>query len=222
VAAELVVSLRDRRLVDMAHLFLVEHGGVLTLIDTGAVGTAPRIFDALERTGRRPEDLRQIVLTHAHGDHAGEARAIRDVTGARIVIGAADAPVFRGVEEYPFGRGMLAPLYRPLATYPRAEPDAQVSGRTELAGGLVAIPTPGHTAGHLSVWAPEHEALFVGDTIWNLGPLRPSWKGFTQDLDANADSVKVLAAENARRAFFGHGRAIAGDVQARFRRLVGR
>ncbi len=207
-----VVSLRGRRVIDLVHLFLVEHGGLLSLIDTGFVGTAPRILKALQRTGRRPEDVRQIVITHAHGDHAGEAAALREWTGARIVVGSADAPAF--------GRGPLSLPYRPLAAFPRFEPDVTVDGRTELDGGLVAIPTPGHTVGHISVWAPDLEALFVGDTIWNLARLRPSWKPFTQDLEANADSVAVLAGEKARRAYFGHGPAIGGDVPARFRRLA--
>src|SRR3990172_12408668 len=47
----------------------------LTLIDTGLAGSAERIFAAIERLGRQPEDLRQIVITHYPPDPTGALAA---------------------------------------------------------------------------------------------------------------------------------------------------
>lgn len=192
----------------VASLYIVEHRGVLSLIDTGTRGTAPRILDAISAVGRRPEDLRQVVLSHAHGDHAGDAKAVREATGARVIVGAADAPVVRGDAPYPYPRMGMKLVYAHLARYERFEPDVLVSERTELDGGLVVVPAPGHTAGHVAVWAPDIQALFTADAVWHLGRVTPSWRAFTQDPDANEETVRRLADEPSEQLFFGHGRPV--------------
>jgi len=68
------------------------------------------------------------------------------------------------------------------------------------------------------VVAPDLSALFVGDAVWNLGALRPSWRRFTQDVERNADSVRRLADMGADRVLLGHGASISGD---RLRTLAG-
>ncbi|MEX2457474.1 MAG: MBL fold metallo-hydrolase [Actinomycetota bacterium] len=204
----------------LVSLYLVEHRGVLSLIDTGTRGTGARVLKAIDRLGKRPEDLRQIVVSHAHGDHAGDAKAIRDATGARIVVGAQDAPIVTGDAPYPFPRMGMKMIYRHLAKYERFQPDVLVAERTELDGGLVAIPAPGHTNGHIAVWAPDLRALFTADAVWHLGPMTGSWKPFTQDPEANADTVRRLADEPAEQLFFGHGPPVRKGGRDRLQRLA--
>ena len=124
--------------------FLVEHRGVLSLIDTGSRGCGRRILAAIRATGRRPEDVRQIVLTHCHGDHTGEAGRLRELTGATIVAGAADVPVIEGTGDYPAPKDPLSrALFKSLERFARVAVDRPIGGREELEGGLVAIPAPG-------------------------------------------------------------------------------
>jgi glyoxylase-like metal-dependent hydrolase (beta-lactamase superfamily II) len=204
----------------VASLYLVEHRGVLSLVDTGTRGTGARVLKALTRLGKRPEDLRQIILSHGHGDHSGDAKAIRDATGAPIVIGAEDVGIVTGEAPYPYPRMGAKLVYGHLAKFERFTPDVVVSERTELEGGLVAIPTPGHTLGHISVWAPDLQALFTADAVWHLGPVSGSWRPFTMDPDLNAESVRRLADEPSEQLFFGHGPAIRRGGRERLRRLA--
>lgn len=51
-----------------------EHG--LTLIDTGYAKDSPNILKAIRQVGKQPADLRQIILTHLHPDHAGGAATL--------------------------------------------------------------------------------------------------------------------------------------------------
>lgn len=129
--------------------FLVEHRGVLTLVDTGTKKDPPRIARALERLGRKPDDVRQILLTHAHGDHAGGAKGMKDLSGAEVFVGAEDAEVLAGRAPYPpavaaWGRMLYT---NRLKNYPRFEADHALKDRTEVEGGLEMIPAPGHTDG---------------------------------------------------------------------------
>ncbi len=82
-------------------LFLVEREGVLSLVDAGGAGCVRHVLAAIRRAGRRPEDVRHIVLTHCHGDHTGEAKRLKGLTGAILVAGTADAGVIDGSESLP-------------------------------------------------------------------------------------------------------------------------
>ena len=202
--------------------FLIEHRGVLTLVDTGTEKDPPRIRNALERLGKKPGDVRQILVTHSHGDHAGGAKAMRELCEAPVFAGAADVDVIAGHEPYvmaPAAIGRVLYSNR-LKNYPRFEVDHAVDGRTEVASGLEMIPVPGHTPGHMAVWAPDLQALFVGDSVWNLAGLRPSWKAFTWNWDLNRESVRALMDLPSESLWFGHGLTVPRGGKTRLRSLV--
>jgi hypothetical protein len=71
-----------------AHLLVDEVG--MTLVDTGLWGVAAELRRVVARMGRRPDELRDIVLTHGHLDHVGGAAEIRAWSGARVRAHAAD------------------------------------------------------------------------------------------------------------------------------------
>jgi glyoxylase-like metal-dependent hydrolase (beta-lactamase superfamily II) len=195
----------------MVSFFLVEHRGVLTLVDTGQHGATARAMRALREIGRKPEDVRQIVLTHCHGDHAGALSRLKEATGATVVAGDRDAEVIAGSAAYPRPVDRIfRTAYANLERFERTTVDRVVKGREELEGGLVALPTPGHTAGHMAVLVPDISAAFVGDLVWHLGPLRPSWRRLTQDPEQNAESIKTVAGLGYERILPGHGRDVTG------------
>lgn len=205
----------------MGRSFLVEHRGVLTLIDTGWRGSDRRILRALEAIGRKPDDIGQILLTHSHGDHSGSAARMRERLDAPIVASAIDAEVIAGREPYAHAPAVYArAAYGFLAGYERFDVDRTLTDRTEIEGGLIVIPAPGHTRGHVAVWAPDHRALFAGDAVWNLGPVRLSWRPFTQDPERNRESVRELADLPADGLFLGHGAPVRRDGRERLRSLV--
>ena len=203
--------------------FLVEHRGVLTLVDTGSAGSARRVLTALEAVGRAPDDVRQIVLTHSHGDHAGEGARLRELTGAPVLAGAADVEAIAGRAPYAHApRAWGRAVYGWLARFPRFEVDRGVTERTEIDGGLVVLPAPGHTAGHLAVWAPDDRALMAGDAVWNVAGFRPSWRAFTQDPERNRETVRELADLPSESVFTGHGPPIRRGGRSHLRALAGR
>jgi len=73
------------------------------IVDTGITsspegGMAP----AIERIGRRIEDVKWILLTHGHIDHMGGAHALWELTGrkAEVVLHRADAHLLRSRQEH--------------------------------------------------------------------------------------------------------------------------
>jgi glyoxylase-like metal-dependent hydrolase (beta-lactamase superfamily II) len=211
------------RFKEQVAFFLVEHRGVLSLIDTGTAGSAKRALDAIAKSGHKPEDVRQIVLTHCHGDHTGEAKRLREATGAMVVSGAEDVGPIEGTAPYPGPPGRISGrVFAGLSKFARLKVDHGVSDREHLDGGLVALPAPGHTAGHIVVQAPDLDTIFVGDLVWHLGPVKPSWEPLTQDVARNAESIREIAALDVAKVVVAHGSPITGDRLKELARKVRR
>jgi len=217
----------------IVNTFLIDAGD-LTLIDTGVPGSAPRILAALPGLGRRPSDIRHIVLTHCHADHTGSAQALQTETGAATYMHPVDAALVRegqaarplrpapGLINAGIFRLMTARQSAPMTIEPVAI-DHEVGDREELpiAGGLRVIATPGHSAGHISLLWPQHGGvLFAGDAGGNMFGL--GYAPIYEDLDMGQRSLGRLARLDFDVACFGHGGALIGGAAARFREKWGR
>ena len=72
--------------------FLIDSDG-LTLIDTGFPSSPEKILEAVQAMGRDVTDIRHILVTHCHPDHAGGLAALKRQTGAHAYMHPADAEV---------------------------------------------------------------------------------------------------------------------------------
>ena len=102
--------------------------------------------------------LTQILVTHAHIDHIGGALALKQATGAPILLHQADLPLL-GMMDVQAGWLGIAP---PPVTPPDAS--AEDGLRVGLAGEI--LHTPGHTEGSICVLFPEAGLLIAGDTLF--------------------------------------------------------
>ena len=106
----------------------------------------------LELVGDRR--LKAILCTHAHDDHVRVAPALRDATGAPILLHPDDRPLWE--------------LTHPHLLWDVDLTDGQdvvVAGTT-----LTVLHTPGHAPGAVCFFAPGLGAVFTGDTLFNGGP----------------------------------------------------
>jgi len=213
------ISVLGKRNVN-AHLLL---GRRPVLVDTGVPGSGTKILRRIAEHGVDPGDLAAIVVTHAHIDHFGSAAELHAATGAPIVAHVADAGQYaagRIREPYlPTGRfGRV--LDRLPAFHVEAEPfvpQLLVDGPTGLHDfGVEAriVPTPGHTAGSISVLTDTGD-LVAGDLVAGsfLGVLarRPANPPFHDDPVGNLASLQAMLALNPTALHVGHGGPLNPD-----------
>jgi glyoxylase-like metal-dependent hydrolase (beta-lactamase superfamily II) len=212
----------------MGRAYLYQEADRLTLIDSGVAGSADRILAEVERIGRQPKDLQQIIITHWHADHAGSLHEIIDRTGAKALVHSTDASIVRGDREQPGQAGvfkLLDPVYRLVG--PKLKPvsvyqELQDGDEVDLGGAARIIHTPGHTMGSVSVYVPGRKVLFTGDAAANVFGLRPTIGTFTEDGDAARASFRKLAQLEFEVACFGHGKPLDKEASLAFRKHVER
>jgi glyoxylase-like metal-dependent hydrolase (beta-lactamase superfamily II) len=142
----------------------------IVLLDTGFPGDARRIRRRIAGLGAGPKDVRAILLTHGHIDHAGNAAELKAWSGAPIYAHPLEQPHMDGVFPY---RGMsrvcgaLEAAGRAVTGYRSTPIDVPIADGDTLPfwGGLRVVHLPGHTLGHCGFYSERHDVLFSGD-LW--------------------------------------------------------
>jgi N-acyl homoserine lactone hydrolase len=174
------------------HLWAIEHDGVLRLVDTGETAAARDIPFArfavsrdeelpavMAAAGLRLQDVAEVVLTHAHGDHIDGMVHVRTrtlINEPELRYASSAFPAFmRRVLRQPLPPGFAPETFTldggPFGAFAQSRPLSE-DGR------IVAVATPGHTPGHISVICIDDEGRHVmlagdaTDTLEQLQALR--------------------------------------------------
>jgi glyoxylase-like metal-dependent hydrolase (beta-lactamase superfamily II) len=171
------------------HAWLIEHPEGLILVDAGETHTARSATFAefhvtredeldrqIEAAGFAPSDIKTVVLTHIHGDHIDGLPHVPNATvlaGARE-IAVANSPM--GRLQRVVGRQPLPPSFAPQPIALDGSPLGAFATSHALTtdGRIVAVPTPGHTLGHMAIIIvqPDHHVLLGGDTAYDQPQLQ--------------------------------------------------
>jgi glyoxylase-like metal-dependent hydrolase (beta-lactamase superfamily II) len=226
-AAEGVLRVRTM----IVNVYLVRTGSTWVLVDTGLNGFARTITAAARAFIGSDKAPEAIVLTHGHFDHVGSLEALLQQWPVPVYAHRLERPYLNGESAYPppdplVGRGAMALLSR---LYPRGPIDVgnqlnvlPEDGSVPMMAGWKYVSTPGHTAGHVSLFRESDRTLIAGDAVVTTKQesalaviaQRPEMHGppayFTQDWKASAQSVRTLAALEPEVLATGHGVVFRG------------
>jgi len=221
----------ERVSIVFVNAYLVgDPGGSWVLVDTGLPGFASRVQHAAEKRFGRDRPPEAIILTHGHFDHAGSAAELGRRWETTVFAHPLELPFLTGRSDYPpqdpTVGGALGFLSR---TFPHTGID--------LGGGVRPLPrdgtlpgmpgwrwihTPGHTAGHVSLFRDADRVLLAGDAFATLNQdsaiamitQRPEFSvppaPLTTDWDAAHTSVRHLASLRPSAISAGHGLPVRG------------
>ena len=213
---------------DWVGWYLVVADDAVTVVDCGFSGYHDQLHAALAELGRSLDSVGAVVLTHYHSDHVGSAERIRQETGATVYAPAGDAEGLR-TGKVPLPGGMAANLWRPrmirymahaarnggASSKPVTEFQTYEDGEVlAAAGGMRAVHTPGHTAGHCALLAEGTGVLFAGDSLATVsfltGATGPQPLAFNEDAGKARESLARLEPLAASKVVVGHGRPFDG------------
>lgn len=209
----------DNGLLDVAGIgsTYVVRGDEIAIIETGTSRCAPYVLAGLDRLGIAPHEVRHIVLTHVHMDHAGgTGTLLPHMPDAQVYIHSNSIPhlvdpakllgsAARALNE-------LFPRHGTMEPIPAARIAPADNLRLDLGRGVVlqAIGTPGHSPDHLAYWDAHSGSLFSGDALGiavpsgnYAGPVTPPPALSLDDQRATFDHLQALPIETILFSHFG-------------------
>jgi len=147
------------------------------------------VDEGLKSVGLNPADIKYVIVSHGHLDHAGGAKYLQDKYKARLVMSAADYDLL----------DQQNPPWKPKRDMVATDGMQLTLGDTTL----TLYITPGPTEGTISTLIPvrdgteKHLAAAWGGTMFNFGPIRPRLVAYTESAarfreivtKANADVI---------------------------------
>lgn len=207
----------------MAAVYLLRDDDELAFIDNNTHAVLPKLLDAVSATGRSPEDVKYLIITHVHLDHAGgtsalaaacpNATVLAHPRAARHVIDpsklVASATAVYGADEF-------ERLYGTIVGVDEARVRAMEDEETVRLGGrmLRFLHTRGHANHHFVVWDETSRSVFSGDAFGLTYPVLQGPGPFTfpssspTDFDAelargSVDRIVALDPETVYPTHFG-------------------
>jgi metallo-beta-lactamase class B len=195
------------------------------LIDGGFVETAPQIERNITELGFKLTDVKFLLNSHAHYDHAGGLAELKKVTEAKFLASEGDAPLLRsgGHGDFRFGDRL---------TFPPIEPDKIVHDGESIQFDnqiMIAHLTPGHTKG-CTTWTTKirdgnkvYDVVFVGSqsALDYKFVGQESYPGITNDFEKSFVLLNHLPCDiflASHGSFFHfvekHERLLRGDANA--------
>jgi glyoxylase-like metal-dependent hydrolase (beta-lactamase superfamily II) len=213
------------------NLFLYGSSANWVLLDAGLQGSAGTIVDTAEDRFGPGAVPQAIILTHGHFDHVGAFPELFEHWDVPVYAHRLELPHLTGQADYPppdptVGKGVMALL---SFAYPNSAIDLGSRVRSLPDDGSVPhmpgwrwIHSPGHTAGHVSLFRESDRCLIAGDafvttrqeSLYAVVTQEPEVNGppayFTPDWASARRSVEELAALRPAIAATGHGPPMPG------------
>lgn len=156
----------------VACFYLLESAGEYAVIETGTSHSVPLLLDLLEARNVAPEQLRYVIPTHVHLDHAGGAGSMmRHFANATLLIHPrgerhmADPEKLVGAAKAIYGDEAFEKLYGDIPAVDPSRIEALEDGATRTLGerSLLFRHTTGHAKHHFCVWDELTAGWFTGD-----------------------------------------------------------
>ncbi len=225
-----IIDLQFQGVQKVVAAYLLETDDGLALIETGPSSTLAALEAGVKALGRELADIRYLLVTHVHLDHAGAAGLLMQRNAdARLYVHEIGAP--HSIDPTNLVRSatriygdQMERLWGEVVPVPADRVIAVADGETVAVGGrtLTVLYTPGHASHHVAFHDPLHNVAFTGDVAGIRIPPSPDTLPPTPppDIDIalwhqSIRRLRDLAPERMLLTHFG----VVNDVQVHLDRL---
>jgi glyoxylase-like metal-dependent hydrolase (beta-lactamase superfamily II) len=193
---------------EIAASYLRIEGDECMFVEANTARAVPRLLAALAAAGMRPEQVRWVVITHVHLDHAAGASALLAACpNARLVAHPRAAKHVKAPEKlvasakHVYGEERFAQIYGTIDPIDPARVDEVGDGATRPLGKatLHFLHTRGHANHHLVVHDPAYGTVFTGDAFGLVYPRLQRAKRFAFPSTSPTDFDGMAAVESVER-----------------------
>jgi len=182
------IHVQPETTIDRFAFVYIIFGERIHLIDSGVAGAEEPLWRYIEAQGRYPEEIASLILTHAHPDHMGAAKGIKNRSGCAIYAHTDEQCWIEDTEKQYQERPV--PDFQKLVEGPVSVDHLLCGGEVlALEAGIACqvIHTPGHSSGSISLLFEAEKALFTADALAFPGDL-PLY----EDIANNIRSIEKL------------------------------
>lgn len=176
--------------------YLIESSAGLMLLNSGTAETASQVLANIQQLGFDPHQVKILIGLHGHYDHIGGMAAIKQATGAKLYMSAADRAVVEsgGRNDFQYGDGFA---WQPVAV----DRELRDGDKIRLGGTELAVhATPGHTRGTITCMMEirqedkEYHVVFAGSVSCPNYTLvgNPRYPGIAEDFERTFKTMKSL------------------------------
>jgi ribonuclease/clavin/mitogillin len=189
------------------HYYLIDALQGKLMVDTGWAGSLPELNSQLRRYAIDLAQIRYVMITHHHPDHAGLTQELKQASGARLIIHERQIPYLEALKIFYAGKGIYTPIRVEPNDLVLQDSNREVLNRIGVQGEIVA--TPGHSDDSVSLVLDSGMA-FIGDLH------RPDFV-LDEARQATWMSWKKLISLNVKIVYPAHGNPFRmQDVQSSF------
>ncbi len=206
----------------MAAIYLLEQNEEIAIIETGTNHSISRVLTLLNKKHIAPSQVRYVIPTHVHLDHAGGAGSMMEIfpnaelivhpRGARHLVDP--SRLMKGVIDV-YGQEKYDALYGELIAVSKNRiVEAEDNMELDLAGRkLLVRQTPGHAEHHICIWDELSKGWFTGDTFGvsyqdMIGPesrhIIPTTSPVQFAPEKLINSINLLMSHNPERLYLTH------------------
>jgi glyoxylase-like metal-dependent hydrolase (beta-lactamase superfamily II) len=194
-----------------SHVYLVDGGDTLALIDSGAGLATRMILDNIGAEGFKLKRINYLIITHSHADHACGASEIREATGCKVLAPTIEAEVLeKGGQDLEYGltAGKKSGIYPEDYQYKFCEVDIVLKDNDVIKLGkyqLRVLQVPGHSHGIICILTEggPTRSIFTSDVVFHGGTIGlGNWAG--SSLTSYRANIGKLANLGVEAMFPGH------------------
>ena len=216
--------------------YLIVREDALAIVDVGSISDHARILSAIDWLGRPKSQVRFVIPTHLHFDHAMGIDSLATTLGAHVALGEVALSAVREGRRLPYPKRYLLPKAVPTWIWQgmpvfaiddlrrggdfgfpwsrnrfQATTGPELQHKCELEGfpGWTVLSTPGHAADAICLYHAAAGFLIAGDTVRNY--YGGEWNSLVCKFADYATTRSLLTSLPISTIFPGHGPVIEGD-----------